>query len=110
MANKTYSEEEGKEAFDWNKALSAKNISNETWEFLEKKARSWTTCACGNQCAILPRMVSGRPVDYLLATLGGNDDGFYGAILRRDKVEASHLLRLIEMRSAYLIKNSKKRK
>ena len=108
MAIKTYSEIWGREAFDWNKALSAKVISIKTWDELRHKAGDWVTCACGNQCAIIPRSESGRPLDELLATLGGKDFGFYGAIVRRDKEEALHLLKLIELRSAYLIKELSK--
>jgi hypothetical protein len=111
MVIKTYSEVEGKEAFDWNKALSAKVISIKTWDELRHKAGDWVTCACGNQCAIIPRSSdTGRPLDELLATLGGGggDGGFYGAIVRRDKEEALHLLKLIELRSAYLIKELSK--
>ena len=103
MVIKTYSEERGKKAFDWNKALSKKRISKETWKELQKKASDWVTCACGNQCAIIPRWYNGAPLDDVLTELG-SVHGFYGAVQGRDKEEALHFLEMIEMRSAFLIK------
>lgn len=107
MAEKTYSENEGEKPFDWNKALSSSVIDSRTWNKLKKLANSWVTCACGNQCAIIPREDWGEPVDDILARLGGID-GFLGAIQNRDKEEALNFLQLIEVRSAYLIKKLSK--
>lgn len=107
MANKTYSEDQGKEAFDWKKALSAKRISEITWDELSRRAGDWVTCACGNQCAIIPRHENGEPKDKVLALLGG-PQGFYDAIRERDKKYAIELLELIELRSEALIKELSK--
>lgn len=107
MANVTYSEEKGKEAFDWNKALSVGDISDKTWAELLKKAVDWVTCACGNQCAIIPRYNDGQPKDKVLTLLGGVQ-GFYGAINERDKEYTIELLAMIESRSAHLIKKLSK--
>jgi hypothetical protein len=109
MSKKTYSEKLGLEAFDWRIALSARNISDDAWEAYRLKAVDWTTCACGNQCDIIPRMNNGRPHDNILAELGGIH-GFYDAISERDKESALDILEMIEIRSAYLIKKLKKRK
>ena len=108
MANKTYSEEKGEEVFDWNKALSAKRISDKTWDELVKKAGDWVTCACGNQCAIIPRNEDGEPKDKVLTLLGGIE-GFFGAIRNRDREYAIELLALIETRSEQLIKKLSKK-
>ena len=107
MANKKYSEDKGKEAFDWKKALSAKEISDQTWDELVKKAGDWVTCACGNQCAIIPRYDDGSPKDKILYVLGGIE-GFYGAIRNRDKENAIDLLAMIEYRSEILIRRLSK--
>ena len=107
MANVTYSEDQGKEAFDWNKALSVENISGKTWDELAQKAGDWVTCACGNQCAIIPRYEDGEPKDKVLSLLG-SAEGFYGAIKDRDKKYAIELLEMIELRSAVLIKRLSK--
>ena len=108
MANKTYSEAKGIGPFDWKKALSKKRISGKTWEELRIKATSWVTCACGNQCAVIPRDVSGEPRDKVLAVLGGNE-GFYGCIRDRNKKDALYILSLIELRSAHIIKELSKK-
>jgi hypothetical protein len=107
MKIKTYSEDQGKKAFDWNKALSAKSISGKKWDKLLKKAGDWVTCACGNQCAILPRYADGEPKDQILSLLGGID-GFFGAIRNRDKENAIDLLAMIETRSEILIRRLSK--
>jgi hypothetical protein len=107
MANKKYSEDKGKEAFDWKKALSAKRISDKKWDELVKKAGDWVTCACGNQCAIIPRYEDGEPKDQILSLLGGLE-GFFGAIRNRDKENAIDLLAMIEYRSEILIRRLSK--
>jgi hypothetical protein len=68
-------------------------------------ASKWTTCACGNQCDIIPRTVDGRPIDATLTHLGilfprTIEDGNYdGALSILDQIEA---------RSAVLIKHELK--
>jgi hypothetical protein len=100
--NTTYSETVGQAPFDWNKFLNKARITDKDWDDAKDRAHKWTTCACGNQCSIIPRDEIGKPEDELLTTLGG-DDGFFGAIYARDVAEAKHFLELIELRSAYLI-------
>ncbi len=96
---RTYSEKKGYKPFNWYEALNAKHID---WDGLSYKASSWTTCACGNQCDVIPRDDFGMPYDITLQNLGG-PAGFYGAILKRDKEGALNTLDLIEKRSAFLI-------
>lgn len=99
----TYSETVGEKPFDWNKFLNKARITEKEWDDAFTKAHSWTTCACGNQCAVIPRDEKGKPDDELLVTLGG-DNGFYGAIKDKNVAEAKHFLEMIEIRSSYLIR------
>ena len=100
---KRYSEQKGKEPFDWYEELSKKEISDEKWERLNTLAGDWVTCACGNQCHIIPRKLDGQPLDEQLSSLGGAY-GFYGAIEQRDTTSALDFLNQIEKRSATLMK------
>jgi hypothetical protein len=98
----TYSETVGEKPFDWNKFLNKARITEKDWDDATARAHKWTTCACGNQCAVIPRDEIGKPDDELLVTLGG-DDGFYGAIQNKNVAEAKQFLAMIEVRSSYLI-------
>jgi hypothetical protein len=70
--SKTYTEALGEKPFDWNKALSAKfgKMTISKLDKMQDKAASWVTCACGNQCDVIPRFPGGRPVDGKLAEDG----------------------------------------
>ena len=84
---KRYSETKSKAPFDWNKALSkdCKDMSEKEAKKLSNLAKSWVTCACGNQCSVIPRGLSntngdvpkGAPIDDQLRNLGASfhDDG-----------------------------------
>jgi hypothetical protein len=98
----TYSESVGQKPFDWNEFLNQGHISDLNWGQAMDRAQRWTTCACGNQCSIIPRDELGKPDDELLTTLGG-DEGFYGAIRKKNVNEAKQFLAMIEIRSSYLI-------
>lgn len=63
-------------------------------------AAKWTTCACGNQCEIIPRNPLGAPEDETLASLGTD---FYRQVKHRDAKSARETLERIEKRSALLI-------
>src|SRR5690606_691033 len=82
---KTYYEEQTDEEkpFDWFEALtevdmlSDPNIKGYDYEKfstyhdrLLELSNSWVTCACGNQCALIPRRLEGDPVDEELNVLG----------------------------------------
>jgi hypothetical protein len=100
---KTYAEKEKQKPFDWNKFLD-KAIAGDTTRNEEAKAEllanDWVTCACGNQCAIIPRDEEGEPIDEELQELG-ND--FSNHINDKDWEGAKRCLVDIESRSALLI-------
>lgn len=103
----TYAESRGREAFDWNLALERRKISEHEWEEMEELASKWTTCACGNQCSIIPRGINGGPEDEHLSLLGQR---FLSLILIRSKRKALACLNEIELRSAELIAEINARK
>lgn len=102
---RTYCETQNAQPFDW-------------WEFLDLAdagkiakhspehdvagglALGWTTCACGAQCAVIPRHKNGKPKDMELTRLGSN---FYAHIRFGEWKSARATLRAIEARSAQLI-------
>ncbi len=103
---KTYAESNSKPPFDWRKALQnalAQEPEEEHYEAMMKLAADWVTCACGNQCEIIPRDNKGAPHDLVLSNAGGNE-GFVRALRNRSWDDALNIIELIELRSAYLIK------
>ena len=107
-----YSVEKGRTATNWwaeltiLNELKTKGAGNWTpqelskyWQ-LKQLAASWTTCACGNQCSIIPRK-DGRPIDSELSILGGY---FYQHVRDLNIEPAVSTLEAIEKRSEYLIK------
>ena len=103
---KTYSELKDVAPIDWNKQLDIM-ISGEgdnyqgMAEQLTDRAGSWVTCACGNQCDIIPRRPDGQPFDELLASMG---DTFYLFVKGEKWQDAKDLLFQIEERSELLIR------
>lgn len=69
---KTYTEVKGNKKFDWFKELNHPCIDMTLIdaEILNDKARSWVTCATGNQCSVIQRDSCGSPVDKKLKDLG----------------------------------------
>ena len=64
-------------------------------------AQSWTTCACGNMCDIIPRDEWGAPLDDELRTLGV----LFPTYIHGEQYDAAiNTLDKIEKRSATLIK------
>lgn len=112
---KTYAESQGQPPFDWLAALSrpCAEMTNKEVSDMCELSLSWVTCACGNQCEIIPR--SGNiPQDVELRASGSAFYGFIRAMASRvcwknydsaDKWrrEALETLRRIEARSAELI-------
>lgn len=100
---KTYAEVSGEQPFDWNQWLDdAIKCDPDSISHAEAKDRAedWTTCACGNQCADLPRKSDGRPKDDNLMMLGLSfvdfiTDGSWGL--------AKRTLAAIEARSSFLL-------
>jgi len=106
---KLYCETRGEKPFDWNAELDAliagKAISHKESDSLFILSSQWTTCACGNQCDILPRRglnerYPGEPRDPELFALGSE---FNDYIEGEEWAEAKECLRKIEARSAFLI-------
>ena len=95
---KTYSEENGKPNINWFEELNKPDID---WKNLEERSGEWVTCACGNQCSIIPRYKSGAPLDEELELLGID---FHEDILSKHREEALETLHAIERRSAEVIK------
>ncbi len=88
-------------AFDWRAFLKQPFISVGEWEDAEALAGNWVTCACGNQCDIIPRQFpTGAPIDSQLAILGIK---FQDAIKAGHSNHALQILDQIEARSIYLI-------
>lgn len=97
---KTYVETQNEKPFDWLEALSQEEIPKDEWEYLAHLSGRWVTCACGNQCDIIPRFPDGAPIDEKLHNLGMT---FHSWILRENKEEAINVLKRIEKRSKELI-------
>lgn len=101
---KTYTESKGYKPFNWNEFLNKENISEEEWIEAEELAENWVTCACGNQCDVIPRDYFGEPKDWELFELGHN---FAKVIESKNISSAKEILKGIEERSAYLINELK---
>lgn len=116
-----YSVTRSREAIDWWKELDwlqtlkdkkkKKNYcetesERDRREKLEFKAQDWVTCACGNQCSIIPRdRWNGHPLDPQLFILGGD---FFMHIDNRNYAKAAVTLMEIEARSSELITEIRK--
>lgn len=108
----TYSQSQGKEIFDWNKFLEKDNYEFD--EIIEawRKATSWVTCACGNQCDIIPRNKNGAPDDEILFNLGLRFENQIW-LMKNSKIfkdNAIRTLKMIEKRSQFLINEINKNK
>lgn len=99
MKTKTFSEVNGKKPFDWNEFLNREYRSNQEWIEAIDLADDWVTCACGNQCDVIPR-VDGRPLDDELSSLGV----IFSTLVRsRDIKRSLEALYWIEKRTAELL-------
>lgn len=99
----TYAEMNGENTFNWNEFLNRpkKEIFGYEWDDASSLASSWVTCACGNQCDILPRNREGAPTDGILSHLGIK---FMVKIDNRQRKKALEVLQKIEERSTLLIR------
>jgi len=113
----TYAKSKGAPAFDWNSFLNKEIVQHTLTEMQEAgvMAGSWVTCACGNQCEIIPRYNDGTPKDNILF---GRGHDFYVYVVGMGHAHAEHnteafnkfrrkahlALQEIEGRSAELIK------
>lgn len=98
---KTYAEAKGEAPFDWNKFLVKNRFTDGDWNSAFRLSASYVTCACGNQCEIIPRDNAGVPDDPELKELGML---FFDAITQENPKWAKEVLEKIEKRSAELIK------
>lgn len=100
---KTYAEENEEEPFDWNEwledAMQGKH-SFADWEEANELAEDWVTCACGSQCAVIPRTKEGNPLDLKLMMLGVK---FSYLISQQDYYGAKETLAAIERRSTQIL-------
>jgi hypothetical protein len=98
---KTYTESRNETPFDWNEFLNRKERSDAEWELAHLLSGDWVSCACGNQCDVIPRNDVGKPDDELLSELGMQ---FHNRILFGCDIEEAKIILLkIEERSKYLI-------
>lgn len=67
---KTYAETQGKKPFDWNAFLEKESYTEDELYQAIDSAIDWVTCACGNQCDVIPRGYDGKPLDRRLKKLG----------------------------------------
>lgn len=111
-----YSELMREEVFDWNFFLNKKMFTDEELSAAYDLSNEWVTCACGQQCAVIPRRNwDGEPLDGVLKQLGhsfnnaiydmrhhlGIDDEKFDSAVST----ARNLLLKIEDRSTFLIEN-----
>jgi hypothetical protein len=97
---KTFAEVRYEAPFDWNAFLAQPEHTEAEWSHAFRLAGDWVTCACGNQCAVLPREDDGEPLDTVLSDLGQD---FYMSIAWEDAEGAKRILADIELRTAYLL-------
>lgn len=107
----TYFEEQTGQTFNWLSFLSKEDYTHEEWDNAVGRAGNWVSCACGNQCAIIPRYetgnMQGQPVDITLHDLGMR---FFNNIKYKDIDTAKETLIAIEKRSSELIEEILKKK
>jgi|SRR6185437_10517233 len=115
---KTYAETQGKAPLDWNAFLAKESYTYDQLTDARNRASSWVTCACGNQCDIIPRDLDGAPIDAALDDLGSS---FYNAIcdmrlylynkyFEEFRQKAISALHAIEFRSQEIINDLKNKK
>lgn len=71
--NQTYCETKDLQPINWwDRINQLPNVDAEVVSGWLNESESWVTCACGNQCAIIPRCANGAPLDNHLQNLGTN--------------------------------------
>jgi hypothetical protein len=70
---KSYAETKRLTPVDWHTFLKLPlgKVTPSLMSKMVRKSEAWVSCACGNQCAIIPRRNNGRPLDEELAQFGG---------------------------------------
>ena len=125
-SHKSYCEASGRTPFNWGRFLRRKRYTVAELEKARRLSGEWVTCACGNQCDVIPRNTIGEerylanryvsknePLDDQLGDLGMQ---FHQAIVNlqvdietprpflRSRNKAASILRRIERRSAKLVR------
>lgn len=100
----TWAEENGRPPMNWYDFL-ATDHTEEEWQKASELSQSWVTCACGNQCASIPRANYDQanqchPIDRILTWLGVR---FHWAVCRKEVGKAKRILNAIERRSGQLL-------
>ncbi len=118
MTNHPYSQKELDEPFDWSAFLQKTEFTPKETEDAFFLSGSWVTCACGNQCDVIPRDFKGEPEDCALHELGmvfyrhirgmniitrDDREDHVGLTFEQHRVKAIATLRLIESRAQFLI-------
>lgn len=101
MSDKTYSETRDEAPFDWHQALRFPEMHDHPR--LCDMAASWVTCACGNQCAIIPRAVAGKEDDVRRGADRRHPERAWIRVCGCSAEYAERILFGIEARSAILI-------
>lgn len=117
ITKETFAEAKGADRTDWCKKLrqlkklkhaadlgvrgdSAYHAYETAFRLARAASANWVTCACGNQCAVIPRHIDGRPWDTELDRLGV---GFYFHVNMEEFDKALEILAKIEVRAAAVI-------
>lgn len=108
---KTYAEASGEKPYNWTAFLNhaiANGITDEEHQAAKERSLKWVTCACGNQCSIIPRSKvrdfmsgAGAPIDEILKSLGKE---FYDQIQYREYENAKLTVKAIDRRSLLIIR------
>jgi hypothetical protein len=98
---------ENLEAKDTNHSDRLRLLRSRYSSDLKQLAASWVTCACGNQCSIIPRSMSGMPSDIKLQKLGQK---FFNLVETWRWSDALNTLEEIEVWSAQLIEKIRAKK
>lgn len=102
---KTYAESKKRPPFDWNRFLKnairrKTDLPDEVFHEVCTLSADWVTCACGNQCEVIPRNSIGCPLDPILAELGSDFADYISDSLWQD---AKRCLKQIENRTVKLL-------
>ena len=84
----------------WHQRIDAAEKRKRFFIKEQKLAKSWVTCACGEQDKRIAREIDDAPVDNLLFNYGHN---FYVDVMSNDFQSARENLFFIETRAAELI-------
>lgn len=118
---KTYAETQGELPFDWLRWLQHVriNIGKNKLEKILHLAANWPTCACGNQCSVIPRyphyydpksVGPDAPLDDNLRDLGMAFYCYvkgmrYNDYFERNRKNALETFKQIEVRSTEILKD-----